>query len=77
MLKLSALEHRSSFTIVTMQTHVSDANGEQNPAAADDVKLALPEDSSWREAITTLRGMFGNGPSLEDEFMRDRRSEKW
>jgi hypothetical protein len=31
----------------------------------------------WRTAIKELRELFAGQPSLEDEFMKERRSEKW
>jgi len=53
-------------------------NADPKPSVlADDLNASPKILPDWRAAIKELRDMLRNEPSLEDEFIKQRRSEKW
>jgi hypothetical protein len=60
-----------------MEHQVTTEERNQQAVSSEDVASTTTQRPDWRKAIANLREMFRDGPSLEDDFLAQRRAEKW
>jgi len=60
-----------------MERQITTEEPKQSSVLTGEVNSSPKNLPDWRTAMKELREMLGDGPSLEDEFMEQRRAEKW
>ena len=60
-----------------MERQIINPVQEKSPGLRKDGNSGQDGFPDWRTAMKELRELVGGGASLEDEFLKQRRSEKW